>query len=156
MITNRRKVEQSIEERARQLEDMRARHHETCPVCGKTVPGGLSIAFYVCEEGAVETRMMFTREQEGYLGHVHGGLIASVLDGAMTNCLFSYGIAAVTGEMTLRMSHPVPSGEPILARARLEKSAGPLHLLSAELCADDRVLARANAKFVSKNYRSKR
>ena len=38
------------------------------------------------------------------------GSLLRCLDGAMTNCLFSHGIPAVTGELVVRMHHPVQAG----------------------------------------------
>jgi acyl-coenzyme A thioesterase PaaI-like protein len=32
---------------------------------------------------------------EGYPGMVHGGVISSILDGAMGNCMFAHGLATV-------------------------------------------------------------
>ena len=100
----------------------------------------------------MEATIRFERDHEGYVGHVHGGLITAVLDGAMTNCLFSHGIAAVTGEMTIRILCPVPSRSNVIVRAWIEKRMEPYYMLSAELSESGRVMTRATGKFVNKNF----
>ena len=140
----------TIEDRQNVLLAMREQHHRECPICGDLNPNGLRVAFGVCADGVVEAEVICGVDKEGYAGHLHGGIIASLLDGAMTNCLFSHGIRAVTAELTVRMSHPLRSGTPIVARAWLERSLSPLYLLRAELRQEGRLAARGRAKFMHK------
>jgi acyl-coenzyme A thioesterase PaaI-like protein len=85
---------------------------------------------------------------EGYVGHLHGGLIAALLDGAMTNCLFSHGIRAVTGELVVRMIHPLRPDTTTMVRGWLERRLSPLYLLQAELRQDGHIAAKGRAKFM--------
>jgi acyl-coenzyme A thioesterase PaaI-like protein len=48
----------------------------------------------------------------------------------MTNCLFAHGIVAVTAEMTVRFRHPIKTGVPVIARARIARSQRLLHVPS--------------------------
>jgi acyl-coenzyme A thioesterase PaaI-like protein len=82
---------------------------------------------------------------------MHGGMIASLLDGAMTNCLFAHGHIAMTGELKVRYREPVIIGEEMLLRAWITRSQPPLHLLEAELKQEGCVKATASAKFVERN-----
>ncbi|TFH15218.1 MAG: PaaI family thioesterase [Lentisphaerales bacterium] len=111
---------------------------------------GVLSAFRVCQNGNVEARIMFDKEHEGYVGYVHGGMVTTVLDAAMTNCLFSYGIAGVTGELTVRFLCPIASERAFTVRARLERALAPLYVLAGELYEKDCVMARAKGKFVKK------
>ena len=140
----------TIEERQNALSTMREQHHRTCPVCGDSNPNGLRAAFQVRPDGAVEAEVVCGEDKEGYDGHLHGGVIASLLDGAMTNCLFSHGIPAVTGELVVRMHHPVQPERTMAVRAWVERCLSPLYLLKAELRQDGRVAARGKAKFMHK------
>ena len=140
----------TIRERQNTLSAMREQHHRTCPVCGDLNPNGLRAAFEVCADGVVEAQVVCGEDREGYPGHVHGGIIASLLDGAMTNCLFSHGIRAVTGELVVRMIHPLQAGTVVVARAWLERRLPPLYLMKAELRQGGRVAARGGAKFMRK------
>ena len=56
-----------------------------------------------------------------------------LLDGAMTNCLFAHGQAAVTAELTVRYRHPVATQRPALLRAWIEESRAPLRVIAAEI-----------------------
>ncbi len=85
---------------------------------------------------------------------MHGGMIASLLDGAMTNCLFAHGYVAMTGELKVRYREPVIIGEEMLIRARIASSASRLYLLEAELKQGGCVKAAASAKFVERNERN--
>lgn len=150
VITDKQKHTIDVDKHQQQLLEMRGRHHETCPVCSTLNSCGLNAEFLVCEDGRVETSVICGKTNEGYEGFVHGGVIASLLDGAMTNCLFSLGIAAVTGEMTTRMLRPVPPQEPVVVRAWLEKNRAPLYVLTAEISHNGHISARAKGKFVRK------
>jgi acyl-coenzyme A thioesterase PaaI-like protein len=59
---------------------------------------GLNLSFHVCRDGRVEGRFRCGYAYQGYTGLLHGGVISSILDGAMTNCLFSSGKTAVTAK----------------------------------------------------------
>ncbi len=140
----------TIEERQNALTSMREEHHRTCPVCGDRNPNGLRAAFEVRPDGAVEAEIICGKGSEGYAGHVHGGIISSLLDGAMTNCLFSHGIRAVTGELGVRMVRPLHGETPVIARAWIERSLPPLYVLRSELRQGGCLAARGKAKFMHK------
>jgi acyl-coenzyme A thioesterase PaaI-like protein len=76
-------------------------------------------------------------------------MVSTLLDAAMTNCLFAHGFAAVTAELTVRFLRPVAADRPVTANARIEKSWRRLHLLAAELRQDGKLMATAIAKFVA-------
>jgi acyl-coenzyme A thioesterase PaaI-like protein len=51
-----------------------------CFVCGIDNPIGLHLAFYTDEEGRCIARFRPKSEHQGYPGHLHGGLISTLLD----------------------------------------------------------------------------
>ena len=138
----------TIEDRQNALLSMREQHHSACPVCGDHNPNGLHAAFEVRPDGSVEAEVICEKDKEGYDGHLHGGLIASLLDGAMTNCLFSHGIPAVTGELIVRMVHPLQAGTKMVVCAWLERRLSPLYLMKAELRQGGGVAAKGKGKFM--------
>ncbi len=79
---------------------------------------------------------------------LHGGVIATLLDAAMTNCLFAHGHCGVTADLRVRYRHPVVSGEACVLRARIERAAAPLFVLTAELRQNGRCKATATGKFM--------
>jgi acyl-coenzyme A thioesterase PaaI-like protein len=129
---------------------IRAEVHPFCMVCGQSNPFGLGLKFTCEEDGSVAARFLGHPALEGFEGLLHGGMIASLLDGAMTNCLFAHGRVAMTGELNVRYREPVVIGEEMRIRAWIEHSSPPLHLLSAELKQGNCVKATAMAKFMER------
>lgn len=122
--------------------------HPFCFVCSASNPLGLAVRFETEEDGAVFASFLAPHALEGYPGLLHGGLVAAMLDGAMTHCLFSRGIKALTAELQVRYPHPVTIGEGLTVRAWLESSRHGMHRLRAEVVQAGRVCARAQGKFL--------
>ncbi len=87
-------------------------------VCGKHNAIGLHLTFQI-EGDLAHTEFVPQPDHQGYDGVVHGGILASVLDDAMANCLWLRGVAAVTAKMSLRYREPVPIGSRLLVYGRL-------------------------------------
>ncbi len=111
--------------------------HPGCFVCASANGNGLGLQFELTPCGVVEASFACQAVFEGYPDMLHGGIICTLLDGAMTNCLFAHGDAAVTAELKVRFRHPV-------------NSLRPLHELAAELVQEQQVMATANAKFLER------
>jgi uncharacterized protein (TIGR00369 family) len=124
--------------------------HPRCVVCGARDPLGLGLHFTSGEDGSVESGFRCDSELEGYPGQLHGGMIALLLDAAMTHCLFSRGRRAVTAELTVRYREPVATDRPASVRARIEGSRHRLSVVKAELLQGGRARAWATAKFVDR------
>jgi uncharacterized protein (TIGR00369 family) len=103
--------------------------------------------FDIDDDGGVQATFQCDETFEGYPGMVHGGVISSILDGAMSNCMFARGLATVTVEMTTRFRHPVTIGQEAMVSARITRVSHPLYLLEAEIVQDDRVKATAEGKY---------
>jgi len=65
--------------------------HPNCIVCSPRHRCGFRLEFVLSEDGSVHAKFDCSKVFEGYPGLVHGGVISSLLDGAMTNCLFAHG-----------------------------------------------------------------
>jgi uncharacterized protein (TIGR00369 family) len=137
-----------MEEKIKEMVSRQAILHPHCIVCGKSNGQGLNLSFRVCEDGGVEGRFRCGEAYQGYNGLLHGGVISSILDGAMTNCLFSSGKTAVIGELKVRFLIPVMVGCEAIVSARVKKSCPPLHVMESEIVQDGRIAARAKAKFM--------
>jgi uncharacterized protein (TIGR00369 family) len=136
---------QEILERTRQSE------HAACIVCGRRGESdGLALRFILNEDGSVEASFDPRQSLQGYDGLLHGGVIASLLDGAMTNCLFARGIAAVTAEMNIRFRHPIELDSPAVVRARIDRSQAPLFVLEAWIQQQGQCRATCRGKFMRK------
>jgi len=130
------------------LDQMRERVHARCVACGSTNGHVPQLRFIAARDGRVEAWFRGGATFQSYDGILHGGVIATLLDAAMTNCLFSQGRCGVTGELTVRFRHPVASGEQSRLRAWIERSTPPLFVLRAELWQSQDLRATGVGKFM--------
>jgi acyl-coenzyme A thioesterase PaaI-like protein len=132
----------------KQLRELRSYEHPHCIVCGSGNRSGLRLDFRPSADGCIEARFSCNHVFQGYTGLLHGGLISSVLDGAMTNYLFARGKVAFTAELTVRFIHPVATDRMALVRAWSMSSSHGLHILGAEVIQDGQTAARATGKLI--------
>jgi acyl-coenzyme A thioesterase PaaI-like protein len=64
----------------------------------------------------VEAHWAPSPEWEGFRGIVHGGVVSTVLDEAMSKAVVATGCEALTAELRVRFRRPVPSWEPLQVR----------------------------------------
>ena len=133
-----------------ELRETREQAHSNCVVCSPVNSRSLSVEFAASDDGRVQARFDCDKAFEGYAGILHGGVIASLLDGAMTNCMFAHGIPAITAELNVRFRHPVVTSHAATVRAWVERSSPPLHLLRAEVVQDQQLKATAHGKFMER------
>lgn len=124
--------------------------HPLCIVCGREIGGGLNLRFSLRDDGSVEASFQCRQRLQGYPDTMHGGVTAALLDGAMTNCLFAHGIAAVTAEMTVRFRHPIELHDSLTVSARIARSQSPLHVIEARIVQREQVKATAAGKFMER------
>ena len=130
------------------LDTVRSQVHHDCVVCSPSHVRGLCVKFTACADGSVQASFDCDSAFEGYKGVLHGGVIASLLDGAMTNCLFAHGRSALTGELNVRFRHPVVTNTSATVRAAIEWSEPPLFVLKAEVLQNGQVKATSTGKFM--------
>ena len=123
-----------------------------CFGCGADNPQGLHLEFNVREEAGVikaTSLVTMTRVHEGPPGHIHGGLIATLLDEAMSKLNRPLNLIAMTRSLSVDYLRPSPLFVPLRLVAKHEKRIGRKVLHSAELQAmDGTVLAKAEGFFV--------
>jgi len=129
---------------------MELRDEGMCFGCGKNNPIGLKLEFDLDEKNlSVVGKFTPRREHEGYIGIMHGGLVATLLDEAMVKLVWDMGISAVSASLDVRLIKPVLVGRELTIRARLDSRGGRVIHTSAEVeDADGNVLARGKAKCV--------
>ncbi len=134
------------------LERTREAAHPGCIACGPDNGGGLGLRFALGGDGSVEASLDCAPHLQGYAGMLHGGVTSTLLDSAMTNCLFAHGIVAVTAELTVRFRHPVALDAPLAVRAEIVRSQEPLHVLQARIVQGGQVKAKATGKFIERRH----
>jgi len=86
---------------------------------------------------------------EGAPGRAHGGVVAALLDEVMGLMNVIHGAMAFTAQLDVTYLAPTPVGEPIIARAWLERQDNRKQFVEATLHANDLMVARARALFIS-------
>ena len=130
------------------LESLCAAEHSACLMCGQANPLGLKLRFRVQPDGSVLAVFRCREAFRSYPETLHGGVISTLLDAAMTNALFSVGVVGVTAELTVRFLAAVALNRDAVVRASIEKNAHHVFYVRAELEQDRKLMARARAKFM--------
>lgn len=125
------------------------RPDQGCFGCGALNPCGLHLQF---EGDKGEVRALFTprRQDEGFFGVVHGGIVSTMLDEAMAWAAFSNGLWVVTGKLEIRFRQPVVVGVEVIVSGRVMAQQGRLLDGRGEIrrSSDDELLASAQGRFV--------
>ncbi len=86
---------------------------------------------------------------EGAPGRAHGGVVAAILDEVMGSVNALHGALGYTAQLDITYHAPTPVGEPILARAWLERHDDRKRYVEATLFADDLLVASAKGLFIT-------
>jgi acyl-coenzyme A thioesterase PaaI-like protein len=124
-------------------------HLDTCFACGRANPHSLGLELSHDGDEAVG-HVTFGPQAEGFVGLVHGGALAAVLDDVTGTVPPLVRRARVTAELAVRFRAPVGLGEPIEAHARLERVTDRGHLVHGWLTrvADPKPVTEATARIV--------
>jgi uncharacterized protein (TIGR00369 family) len=125
-----------------------ALHH--CFGCGQQNKTGLRLKFFVDAERQIVCLVRVPRRFEGPPGHVHGGVIATLLDEAMSKANRQFGVLAMTRQMEVEYLKPVPLLTPLTLTAHRVSVNGRLNRCEARIT-DQKgaILAQANALFIA-------
>lgn len=120
-----------------------------CFACGIDNPIGLHLKFYSDDEGRCIAHFRPKPEHQGYPGHMHGGIISTLLDEVMGRVLTGQNVWAVTGRLEVEYHKPVPLdqeltvvGELVRNRRRVYEAKGEIRL------ADGTVLVEGSGVYV--------
>lgn len=117
-------------------------------VCGTTNPISAECTFgYDGDEVVVHTTL--GAAFEGAPRRSHGGMVAALFDDIASGVLPLVGVAAYTGELTVRYLGPVPIEEPLEFRARIDGHEGRKLRASADCIAGGSVVATAQVLYIT-------
>jgi uncharacterized protein (TIGR00369 family) len=120
--------------------------------CFGCAPGnrqGLRLKF-VEDAAGVTSEFRLARRFEGPPGHVHGGIIATILDEAMGKVNRQNRVVALTRRMSIDYLQPVPLGVKLSAVGWAVKQEGRKHFLAGEIrTPEGDVLARSEGLFIA-------
>jgi len=123
--------------------------HPYCVACSPANARGLGLQFVRTGAHTVEAGLDCPCDWEGYPGIVHGGIVALILDSAMTNCLFASGKVAMTVELTIRYHAAVLTGRRATVRAVIKESTTRLHVVEATITQEGKSKVTATGKFLA-------
>jgi uncharacterized protein (TIGR00369 family) len=133
-------------------EDLKPMAHSAqnrCFGCGQANEAGLRLEFLLKEDGGVVTLPTVGDTFEGHPGYLHGGIIATLLDEAMSKAARARGLVTMTRKLEVEYLRPVPSGAPLRVEGRVMQSEGRKHWIEAEIRdGGGTVLAQAKGVFV--------
>jgi uncharacterized protein (TIGR00369 family) len=124
-----------------------------CFGCGHDNTVGLHLQFFIDEEQRVLCRVRLAAQFQGPPGHAHGGIIATLLDEAMSKANRRRNITALTRHMSIDYLRPVALESDLVLEGWSESdpasNSGRKHRCSAELRnASGAVLASATGIFM--------
>ncbi len=128
-------------------------HH--CFGCGATNPQGLHLHFTHATDPTtsapiVRAEVHLTRLHEGPPGYIHGGIIATLLDEAMSKLNRPLETVAMTRHMAVDYLRPAPLHQPlVLVAVHLSREGRKLHHQAELQSPDGTILARAKGLFIA-------
>jgi uncharacterized protein (TIGR00369 family) len=120
-----------------------------CFGCGPANQTGLHLDFFLAPDGSVVGFPVVTNAFEGHPGYLHGGIIATLLDEAMSKAVRAGGSSSMTRKMEVDYLRPVPSETPLRLEGRVVRSEPRKHWAEARIL-DEKgtVLAEAKGLFI--------
>ena len=129
---------------------LRVEEHAGCVVCGIDNATGFQITYTTEAPGRVSALWTPATRYEGFKGLVHGGVLATVLDEAMSKAVAATGCEALTAELRVRFRRHIASGRAFRVRGWIVKHGTRIVETEASLTAlDGSEHAHARAKFLA-------
>ena len=120
-----------------------------CFGCGPANPTGLQLEFLLAEDRATVCLTRVPERFDGHPGYLHGGIIATLLDEAMSKAVRARGFTAMTRHMEVDYLRPVPSGKPLRLEGRVTHNEGRKHWAEAKILnAEGTILAHGKGLFI--------
>jgi uncharacterized protein (TIGR00369 family) len=128
-----------------------------CFGCGHNNPIGLKLKFKR-DGDTVRTEFTPERFHQGWPGLLHGGILGTLLDEAMSNVAYATGNTCLTASINVRIHQPIKVEVPLVITARITRQGKKLIETEGRVCLEDgTVVAESTAKqFVAANAAGKR
>lgn len=119
-----------------------------CFVCGDANQSGMKLKFEKKDDNSAFCTVNIPDIYQGYADIIHGGIVSTLLDEAMSKTIHYNGLVAVTAELTVKFKNPVPANTDLILTAKVEEHRRRLILASAQLSnSRGMIYASATAKF---------
>lgn len=124
-------------------------YDHNCFVCGEKNPLGMKVRFKDLGNGEIEGDFLPSEFHEGFPGHLHGGLAATLLDETMARAVNTLGVHGMTARMELRYREKIPVGVTVKSIAKVIKYRKAIIDLEAKLLLPNGEIAvEATARFM--------
>ncbi len=122
-----------MESKAEELTPFAHSANNRCFGCGPANQHGLHLEFLRAADNSVVCNATISDSYEGPPGYVHGGMIATLLDEAMSKAVRASGHIAMTRHMEVDYRRPVPSSSAIRIAGRVTRSEGRKHWVASSI-----------------------
>jgi uncharacterized protein (TIGR00369 family) len=121
-----------------------------CFACGKDNPQGMHLKFSLDQQRRhFVSHFRLSKRYTGPPGHCHGGIIATILDDAMSKLNKLRDVIAATSRMNVEYLKPVPLHRPLRVESReISKRGRRLTRVAEIMDQNGTVLARSRGVFV--------
>ena len=110
-----------------------------CFGCGKNNPIGLKLSFN-WDGKTAKAEFVPGELHQGWPGVVHGGIIISMLDEAMSYATHFMGIYCVTARMEIRLKRPALTEQPLVVTSQVTRNTRKLLETRAQVSSNDGIL----------------
>ena len=127
-----------------------------CYGCGRNNPVGLKLTF-TRDGDTLRTEFTPDWTHQGWPGLLHGGILGTLLDEAMSNAAYATGNTCLTASITIRLRQPVEVEVPLVITARVTRQRKKLIETTGEISLKDgTIIAESTAKqFIAENEAGK-
>ncbi len=120
-----------------------------CFACGMENPDGLRLEWKI-DGLTTSTQYMPERKYQGWKGILHGGILATLLDEAMTRLASIVCGRALTAELTIRFISPAKISEWLLVQGEIVSESRKIIEMKAAITMSNVLIARATGKAIKK------
>lgn len=124
---------------------------KNCFVCGTKNIAGLKAKFYHISDREIVGVFTGKAEHASYPHRMHGGIAAALLDETIGRAILLYepDVFGVTVEMNIQYKKPVPLGEELVVKGRIESNRSRMFTGTGEiLLPNGEVAVSATAKYL--------
>jgi len=120
-----------------------------CFGCGQANQTGLRLDFLLADDGSVVSFPVVASAFEGHPGYLHGGVIATLIDEAMSKAVRATGSTSMTRKIEIDYLRPVPSETPLRLEGHIVRNEPRKHWAEARILNENgRALAEAKGLFI--------
>jgi len=116
-----------------ELKPLEHSSQNNCFGCGAANETGLQLRFSVAPDGTIVSLINLGARFTGPPGFIHGGILATLMDEAMSKTLRARGVTAMTRNMEVDYLRPAPIETPLRIEAKHLREEGRKHWCEAVL-----------------------